>query len=214
MSWQSFLDTESKKDYFKKILEFLNNANAVIYPKKEDMFAAFDLCPFEDMKVVIIGQDPNINENQAHGLAFSVLQGKIPPSLLNIKKELKNEFGYEINDVTNLSCWAKQGVLLLNRVLSVEAKKANSHQNIGWESFSENVIKYINQNKRNVVFILLGNHALQCQKWIDLNKHYVVSAPHPSPLSAYRGFFNSNVFLNTNQYLKKHNLKEINWEIV
>lgn len=214
MDWDTIIKEEHNKPYFKKIDNYLQNLDAVVYPSIKDRYTAFELCSFQNTKVIMIGQDPYINENQAHGLAFSVLEGKIPPSLLNIKKELFYEFGYEINSKTNLTCWAKQGVLLLNRVLTVEAKKANSHKGIGWEIFSENIIRILNEKKENLVFILLGSPAHQCEKWIDLKKHFVIKEVHPSPLSAYRGFFYSNIFLRANEYLKSTNQEEINWEII
>ncbi len=214
MNWKAIIQTEKNKPYFKEIENYLQNTNAVVYPPEKDRYTAFELCSFENTKVVLIGQDPYINEYQAHGLAFSVLEGKIPPSLLNIKKELFNEFGYEVNDKTNLTCWAEQGVLLLNRVLSVEAKKANSHKGIGWEKFSENIIRILSEKKNNLVFILLGSPAQQCEKFIDVSKHLIIKEVHPSPLSAYRGFFNSNIFIKTNEYLKKYHHCEINWEII
>lgn len=214
MNWETLIALEKNKPYFQSLMKKLDQSSATIYPSKEDWFKAFMLTPFSQTKVVLIGQDPYINEKQAHGLSFSVLEGKIPPSLLNIKKELEIEFGFPVNMQTNLTCWAKQGVLLLNRVLTVEAKNANSHRNIGWEKFTQAMIQALNEHRENVVFILLGNQAFEVAKWIDPQKHCVIKAPHPSPLSAYRGFFNSQIFINTNLYLRKHNLKEINWEII
>lgn len=214
MNWETIFAEEKQKPYFQKLLKTLEKKETIIYPKKADWYKAFELCKFEDVKVVLVGQDPYINENQAHGLSFSVLDTKTPPSLLNIKKELQNEFGYPITNNNNLTCWAKQGVLLLNRVLTVDAKKANSHKNLGWEIFTAEVIKKLNSEKTFVVFILLGNNALECKKFIDESKHAILHTAHPSPLSAYRGFFNSNIFKTTNAFLRKQHLKEINWEIV
>lgn len=213
MNWETIIKIEQEKQYYQSLMDKVANSK-IVYPNQEDWFKAFELCPFEKTKVVIIGQDPYINEGEAHGLAFSVLQGKTPPSLLNIKKELNIEYGYAINNQTNLSCWAKQGVLLLNRVLTVEAKKANSHRHYGWEIFTRRIIELLNENKQHIVFILLGNNAFEVEKWIDLTRHCVIKTTHPSPLSAYRGFFNSQIFIRANQYLLQTNQKEINWEIV
>ncbi len=213
MNWDTIIKIEQEKEYYQSLMEKIANSQTV-YPNQEDWFKAFELCPFEKTKVVIIGQDPYINAGEAHGLAFSVLHGKTPPSLLNIKKELNIEYGYTINNQTNLSCWAKQGVLLLNRVLTVEAKKANSHRHFGWEIFTKRIIETLNVHREHIVFILLGNNAFEVAKWIDSSRHYVIKAVHPSPLSAYRGFFNSQIFIKTNQYLLQTNQEEINWEIV
>lgn len=214
MTWEDIFIQEQQKQYFQQLMQELEQRETTIYPPKSNWYTAFNLCAFSDVKVVLIGQDPYINENQAHGLSFSVLNAKTPPSLLNIKKELQMEFGYPITNNNNLSCWAKQGVLLLNRVLTVDAQKANSHKNLGWEIFTKAIIEQVSFHKNHVVFILLGNNALECKKYIDEKKHKIIEAKHPSPLSAYRGFFGSNIFIKTNEYLKQNNLQEINWEII
>lgn len=213
MEWETLIAHEKTKPYYIQLMQHLSLSSQIIYPKKEEWFQAFELCPFHKVKVVFIGQDPYIHENQAHGLAFSVKKGKTPPSLLNIKKELFEEYGYFVNTETNLTCWAKQGVLLLNRVLTVEKGKANSHRNLGWEIFTKQMIMHLNDNRENLVFMLLGNQAFEVEKWIDTSKHCVLKAPHPSPLSAYRGFFGSNIFISANHYLTKFDIENIDWEI-
>ncbi len=210
-SWGEFIITESQKPYFQKLLQFLNTekkAGKTIYPEDKNVFSAFKHTPFSKIKVVIIGQDPYHGENQAHGLSFSVptSQTKIPPSLKNIFKEMKQN----INS-GNLEYLAKQGVFLLNATLTVEAKKAGSHQKKGWEIFTDTVIKKISDEKENIVFLLWGNFAQKKSDLIDQNKHFILKTSHPSPLSAYRGFLGSHCFIDTNKYLEKNNIETINW---
>ena len=208
MTWKEFINKEKEKEYFKKIFSFLENED--YFPKKEDIFTAFDLCEYDDVKVVIFGQDPYHDEGQAHGLAFSVLNNVAPPSLKNIFKEIENDLGKKrINP--NLSDWAKQGVLLLNNTLTVKCHKANSHKKIGWQTFTDNVVKELNKKDNKIVFILWGNNAIAKEKIID-PKHIILKSVHPSPLSAYNGFFGSKVFSKTNQILKGLGYKEIKWE--
>lgn len=210
-NWK-ILDEEFKKDYYIQLNNFLEKEykNKTIYPKKEDIFNAFKYFNFEDLKVVILGQDPYHEEGQAMGLSFSVPNDiKRPPSLNNIFKELENDLNIK-NENNDLTSWAKQGVLLLNTVLTVEQGLANSHKNKGWEIFTDNVIKYIDENKNNVVFILWGNNAREKKKIIKNN--YIIESNHPSPLSACRGFFGSKPFSKTNEYLKSKNINEIIWK--
>jgi uracil-DNA glycosylase len=184
------------------------------YPKNKDIFKALELTSFENIKAVIIGQDPYHGENQANGLAFSVNKDvKIPPSLKNIYKELKDDLGYKIPTHGDLSKWAKQGVLLLNSILTVEPHKPASHRKIGWEEYTDEIIKKINDEKENVVFILWGNYAQEKGKYIDEDKHLVIKSPHPSPFSARKGFFASKPFSRCNIYLKENNIEEVDWEI-
>ena len=184
------------------------------YPKTKNVFKALQLTPFENIKVVILGQDPYHNEGQANGLAFSVPRDiKIPPSLKNIYKELNNDLGIEIPNHGDLSKWSKEGVLLLNSILTVEPHKPASHRNIGWEEYTDQIIKEINSKKKNIVFILWGNYAQDKGKYIDESKHLVIKSPHPSPFSARRGFFNSKPFSKCNTYLKENRIEEIDWRI-
>lgn len=211
--WDEVLQEEMKKDYFKYIREFVTEErnNKTIYPPAEDLFNAFKLTDFKDIKVVILGQDPYHGEKEAMGLSFSVRKGvRTPPSLRNIFKELKDDLGIERTD-TDLSDWAKQGVFLLNTVLTVEKDKANSHKDIGWEIFTDYVIKQINDKLNNVVFILWGRQARDKKRLISNKSHYIIESAHPSPLSAYNGFFGSKPFSKTNDYLKKNNRGEINF---
>lgn len=220
-SWKPFLKQESEKEYFQNLKNFLVseiNAKKKIYPHLKNIFSAFNYTPFENIKVVIIGQDPYHGENQAHGLSFSVPknQKKIPPSLQNIFKEIQEEFPQNTkklleNPNGNLEYLANQGVFLLNATLTVEAKKAGSHQKKGWEIFTDRVIQKISDEKKNVVFLLWGSFAQQKKSLIDKKKHYILEAPHPSPLSAYRGFFGCNHFNKTNIFLKSKNISEIKW---
>lgn len=215
--WLQFLENEFNCDYMKNLDSFLYNeqlSGKEIYPYKSEIFNALRCTAFKDVKVVIVGQDPYHGENQAHGLSFSVKpQVKIPPSLKNIYKELQNEYNISMPMHGYLESWARQGVLLLNAVLTVEASKAGSHQKKGWEQFSDKIIETINLNSKNVVFILWGSHAQKKGKGIDCKKHLVLKGPHPSPLSAYRGFFGCDHFKLANEYLVKNNIKAINWEI-
>lgn len=212
-SWDLILQDEMKKKYFKCIKDFVKEErlNKTIYPPAEDLFNAFKLTEFNSIKVVILGQDPYHGEKEAMGLSFSVRRGvRTPPSLRNIFKELKDDLNVDRTD-TDLSDWAKQGVFLLNTVLTVEKDKANSHKDIGWEIFTDYVIKEINDKLDNVVFILWGRQARDKKKMITNPNHYIIESAHPSPLSAYNGFFGSKPFSKTNNYLKEHNKKEINW---
>ena len=215
-SWKQVLNNEFEKDYFIKLTEFVKNeyATKTIYPPKSQIFSAFDYTSFDDVKVVIIGQDPYHGEGQANGLSFSVADGvKIPPSLRNIYKELKTDLEIEESISGNLEAWAKQGVLLLNATLTVEAANAGSHQNKGWEDFTDAVIKLLSEKKENLVFVLWGSYAQKKGKKINREKHFVIESAHPSPLSVYRGFWDSKPFSKTNEYLKSKNVQEIDWKI-
>ena len=215
-SWKTVLVDEFTKSYFTELrnkvrIEYKSN---VIYPHPTKIFNAFSLTPFNKVKVVVIGQDPYHGENQAHGLSFSVENGvKIPPSLNNIFKELKSDLKINLPKSGNLSSWAEQGVLMLNSVLTVRSGVANSHKNIGWEIFTENVINIISSQLSNIVFILWGKQAQEKIKIIDTKKHLILKSAHPSPLSAYNGFFGCKHFSKCNSYLKKNNKKEIDWSI-
>ena len=215
-SWKGVLKNEFEKDYFIKLTEFVKNeyATKIIYPPQSQIFSAFDYTSFHDVKVVIIGQDPYHGEGQANGLSFSVANYvKIPPSLRNIYKELKTDLGIEESVSGNLESWAKQGILLLNATLTVEASNAGSHQKKGWEEFTDAVIKLLSEEKQNIVFILWGSYAQKKGAKIDRTKHLVIETAHPSPLGAYRGFWESKPFSKTNEYLKSKNIQEINWKI-
>lgn len=215
-SWKEVLMNEFEKDYFKKLTEFVQNEynTKTIYPPQSEIFSAFDFTPFENVKVVILGQDPYHGEGQANGLSFSVADGiKLPPSLRNIYKELKDDVGIEISTSGNLESWARQGVLLLNATLTVEATKAGSHQKKGWETFTDAVIQTLSDKKENIVFILWGAYAQKKGAKIDRSKHLVIETAHPSPLGAYRGFWGSKPFSTTNQFLKSKNITEIDWQI-
>jgi uracil-DNA glycosylase len=213
-SWKEILQDEFKKSYFQRLNDFLihERANYTIYPLENNIFNAFNLTPFGNIKVVILGQDPYHGYNQSHGLAFSVNESiKHPPSLINIFKELHTDIGCNIPISGNLSPWAAQGVFLLNTVLSVRESNPNSHKEIGWELFTDCIIKKISDKRDNIVFILWGKPAQEKIKLIDQNKHLIISSPHPSPLSSYRGFFGSKPFSKTNIYLSEHSIDEINW---
>ena len=213
-SWKKVLAEEFNKDYFKRLIEFVKSEYKTqrIYPPGKLIFNAFDSCPFDQVKVVILGQDPYHGPGQAHGLCFSVNDGiQFPPSLRNIFKELNGDIGKEIPGSGNLISWAKQGVLLLNATLTVRAGQAGSHQKRGWEEFTDAVISTISSKKENVVFILWGNYAISKRKLIDESKHFLHTSVHPSPLSASRGFFGTKPFSKTNEYLESHGLQQINW---
>jgi len=213
-SWKDALFCEFEKPYFKELTEFVKSEylSTTVYPPPKFVFNAFELTPFDNVEVVILGQDPYHGEGQAHGLCFSVPEKiKIPPSLKNIYKEIVSDIGGTIPDHGNLEHWAKSGVLLLNATLTVRANTAGSHQNKGWETFTDSVIKTISDKKENVVFILWGNYARNKKTLIDNKKHLILEAPHPSPFSAYTGFFGCKHFSKTNEYLKKHGKKEIKW---
>lgn len=214
-SWEDILKEEFEKDYFKKLQEFVAEEyqTKVIYPEFDHIFSALMETPYEKVKVVILGQDPYHEKGQAHGLAFSVMEGtKLPPSLKNIFKELKDDLNLEIPSSGCLLPWAKQGVLLLNTVLTVREGKANSHKGKGWEGFTDHVIEKLSERKEPVVFILWGNSAISKAKLIKGN-HELISSVHPSPLSAHRGFFGSKPFSRTNAILRGLGQEEIDWEI-
>jgi uracil-DNA glycosylase len=213
-SWKQWLQPEFEKDYFKELTRFVREeyASQKVYPPAKEIFNAFDSCSFEETKVVIIGQDPYHGEGQANGLCFSVSEGiKPPPSLVNIFKEIHQDIGNPIPTSGNLQRWAKQGVLLLNATLTVRAASPGSHQDKGWELFTDEVIKIISQQKQNVVFILWGAYAQKKGLVIDRAKHFVLMSPHPSPFSAHSGFFGSKPFSRANEYLKGKGLREIEW---
>lgn len=213
-SWETALESEFNKPYFTKLTHSVKSAykDRLVFPIPPHIFRAFYLCPFDNVKVVILGQDPYHRQGQAHGLAFSVPDDvKIPPSLKNIYKEIKTDLGNEIPETGNLERWAKQGVLLLNATLTVENGQPGSHQKLGWEIFTDAVIKTISDRKENVVFLLWGKYAEAKTELIDETKHLILKAPHPSPFSAHTGFFGCKHFSKTNQYLKDHMLPEIEW---
>lgn len=213
-SWKRALADEWQKEYFVRLTDFVRQeyATTQVFPPGKEIFAAFDATPFDDVKVVIIGQDPYHDVNQANGLCFSVRDGvPFPPSLLNIFKEIENDLGKPIPASGDLSRWAKQGVLLLNSTLTVRAHNAGSHQNRGWEQFTDEVILCLAEQKENIVFILWGSYAIKKGAFINRMKHLVLTSPHPSPLSAYRGFFGNKHFSTTNEYLKKHGKTPIEW---
>ena len=213
-SWKTVLADEFEKPYFSALTDFVRNEykTHTIYPPAKLIFNAFDQCSFDKLKVVILGQDPYHGPGQAHGLCFSVNDGvEFPPSLRNIFKELQNDVGKEIPRSGNLTGWAKQGVLLLNATLTVRANQAGSHQNKGWEEFTDAAIHIINEQKQHVVFILWGNYAISKAKFIDQNKHLVLSSVHPSPLSAARGFFGNHHFSQANEFLQQHGLEPVRW---
>ena len=213
-SWKKVLSEEFEKSYFKDLMDFVKEeyVNKTIYPKSKDIFRAFELCPFKEVKVVIIGQDPYHDTDQANGLCFAVHDElKIPPSLKNIYKEIQSDLGIKPNESGDLSRWAKQGVLLLNSTLTVRAHTPGSHQKKGWEEFTDAVIKKISNEKEHIFFMLWGNYAKQKGRVIDRTKHLVLESAHPSPFSAYNGFFGCKHFSKTNEYLKKYNKKEISW---
>jgi uracil-DNA glycosylase len=213
-SWKNILENELEKIYFKDLTDFikLEYDNGLCFPEKEVIFAAFDFCSLEDLKVVIIGQDPYHDHNQANGLCFSVKDGiKHPPSLKNIFKEIAADLGQEIPQSGNLEKWAKQGVLLLNTTLTVGAHEAGSHQNKGWERFTDTLIAKISEEKENVVFLLWGKFAESKTALIDTKKHLIFTAPHPSPLGAWRGWFGSKHFSKTNEVLQNWGKTTIKW---
>ncbi|MFD2629609.1 uracil-DNA glycosylase [Oceanobacillus kapialis] len=214
--WAPLLEDEFKKEYYQELRAFLKDeyAKYIVYPEMENIFNALHLTPFEKVKVVILGQDPYHGPNQAHGLSFSVKpEVSIPPSLRNIFKELKNDLDVPIPNHGYLVDWAEQGVLLLNNVLTVRKGEAHSHKGMGWERFTNRVIELLNDKKTPVVYLLWGSAAQKKETLIDTNKHYVIKGPHPSPLSAYRGFFGSKPFSRTNELLERHGLTGIDWSI-
>lgn len=215
MTWDELIQSELKKPYFSDLVDFLKaeDQKKTILPIKENRLKALRLTPYDGVKVVIIGQDPYHNYNQAHGLAFSVESGALPPSLKNIYKELVDDMHVSYPKTGNLSSWAKQGVLLLNTVLTVEVHQPLSHQNHGWEIFTLEVVKKVNEKTEPVVFILWGSHAQKFIPYIDAKKHLIIKSVHPSPLSASRGFFGSKPFSKTNQFLIEHGIKPIDWNL-
>ena len=214
--WDSILNEEYNKEYFKNLIDFIKQEykNKTIYPKQNEVFNAFRYTDFDDVKVVILGQDPYHGPNQAEGLSFSVSNEVLkPPSLKNIFKELESDLGIPFPKDNSLKPWAKQGVLLLNAVLTVEEHKPTSHKDKGWEIFTDNVIKTLNKREKPVVFILWGAYARAKKEYITNPKHYIIESAHPSPFSARNGFFGSKPFSKTNEFLKKNNIKEIDWRV-
>lgn len=209
MEWDLFIKQEQDKDYFKNIKNILQNKDSY-YPKYEDIYNAFKLTKYNDIKVVIIGQDPYHEENQAHGLAFSVLNNKAPKSLQNIFKELYSDLNIKRTN-TNLSDWAKQGVFLINSTLTVKKHEANSHKNIGWQTFTDNVIKEIEKNDNIIVYILLGTFAQSKKALISNKNHYIIETSHPSFFSCNKGFFGSKIFSRCNKILTNNNIDPIIW---
>lgn len=218
-NWSSFLNHELSQTYMQQALEYIENKRGegtAVYPPKSQVFSAFDATPLSDIKVVILGQDPYHGEGQAHGLCFSVLPEvkKLPPSLKNIYKELVTDInGFTTPEHGYLQGWAEQGVFLLNTVLTVEQGQAHSHKHLGWEQFTDNVIAHINEHCQGVVFILWGAHAQKKGKSIDRQRHHVLAGPHPSPLSAHRGFFGCQHFSKTNELLIGQGAQPINWQV-
>ena len=213
-SWKTELNDEFDKDYFVRLTEFVRNEYKTkqTFPPASLIFNAFDQCPVDKVKVVILGQDPYHGDGQAHGLCFSVNDGvAFPPSLLNIFKEIERDLGKSTPSSGNLTRWAQQGVLLLNATLTVQAHYAGSHQGKGWETFTDAVIHKLAVKKEHLVFMLWGSYAQNKGSFIDSNRHLVLKSVHPSPLSAYRGFIGNNHFSQTNQYLKQHGESEIEW---
>jgi|SRR5690554_111227 len=213
-SWIEQLKEEFDKPYFQRLTDFVRNeyATKTVYPPAKLIFNAFDSCPFDDVKVIIVGQDPYHEPGQAHGLCFSVNDGiKIPPSLVNIYKEIRDDLGKEIPISGNLERWAKQGVLLLNATLTVRAHIAGSHQNKGWEEFTDTVIRCLSEEREHLVFILWGAYAQRKGASIDTSRHLVLKSPHPSPLSAHRGFFGNKHFSTANKYLIAKGKQTIDW---
>ena len=213
-SWKKELQDEWSKDYFVRLTNFVRNEYSTkqIFPPGRQIFAAFNATPFNEVKVVILGQDPYHDVGQANGLCFSVNDGiQFPPSLRNIFQEIHNDIGSPIPQSGDLTRWAKQGVLLLNATLTVEAHKAASHQRQGWEQFTDEVISHLSNHRQNLVFILWGSYAISKRSLIDPNKHLILTSVHPSPLSAYRGFFGNKHFSKANNYLVEHGKTPITW---
>ena len=213
-SWQQRLQSEFDKPYFENLTAFVRHeyATKTVYPPGSQIFAAFDACPFDQVKVVILGQDPYHEPRQEHGLCFSVNDHiPFPPSLQNIFKEIESDLGIPVPRSGNLTRWAQQGVLLLNATLTVEAHRAASHQGRGWETFTDAVIHKLAEEREHLVFILWGSYAQRKGDFIDRSRHLVLQSPHPSPLSAHRGFFGNHHFSQTNQYLEAHGIEPIRW---
>lgn len=214
MKWEYILKDEYNKEYFLNLKKFLEQeyGKYTVFPKKSDIFKSLKLTEYEDTRVVILGQDPYHDDNQANGLAFSVNDGiKLPPSLVNIYKEIESEYQCKVNRRGNLEYLARQGVLLLNTVLTVRAHNANSHKDMGWEIFTDKIIEKLNEREDPVIFVLWGNNAIKKEKLINKERHYVLTAAHPSPLSVYRGFFGCNHFKKINEILRYLNKEEIKW---
>lgn len=215
--WREAIGDEFEKDYMQSLREFLiqrKQQGAVIYPPTQQWFSALNSTPFEDVRVVILGQDPYHGAGQAHGLCFSVTPGiKVPPSLVNIYKEIKSDLGIDQPDHGCLISWAQQGVLLLNATLTVEDASAGAHQGKGWEQFTDQIIKTINQQRQAVVFMLWGSYAQKKSAMIDSSRHLILKSVHPSPLSAYRGFFGCGHFSAANRYLEQQGLEPIDWQL-
>ena len=215
-SWLKYIEAEFDKEYMRNVKSIILNSKEsgkIIYPKNNEIFNAINLTEFEKTKVIILGQDPYHGPEQAHGLSFSVRNGiKPPPSLLNIFKEIELDLSIKVNkEDGNLTRWAKQGVLLLNSLLTVEKGNPLSHKDIGWETLTDKIIEVLSQNKKNLVFILWGSHARSKKSLISKNENLIIESPHPSPLSAHRGFIGSKPFSRTNDYLIKNNMNPINW---
>lgn len=215
MTWKDIIENEQQKPYYEKLKEEIDKRyeNSIVFPEKQNIFKAFSLTKLENLKVVILGQDPYHGFGQAQGLAFSTPANiKNPPSMQNILKEIQSDLGKKsICEDGDLTPWAKQGVLLLNTILTVEESKPKSHHNLGWEVFTDNIIKYISDNCKDTIFILWGSPAISKTKLIDRKKHHILTAPHPSPLSSYRGFFGCKHFSKTNDILKSLNKEAIIW---
>ena len=215
--WNKPLSLLFADDKYKQIRKFLIEEynTHVIYPDMYDLYNCFKFTPFKDLRVVLLGQDPYHNVGQAHGLCFSVQDGiPFPPSLVNIFKELKSDLGFDTPKSGNLTKWANEGVLLMNTSLTVREHQANSHSKCGWAWFTDSVIKIISEQKEHVVFILWGGNARSKKTLIDQKKHFIIESAHPSPLSAYNGFFGSKPFSKTNEYLKEHGLSPVDWNLV
>ncbi len=214
-SWKDALNAEFEKDYFKKLTDFVRNeylSGKTIYPEAKNIFNAFNLCPLDKVKVVIIGQDPYHEPHQAHGLCFSVESGtEFPPSLINIYKEIESDIGHKSITKGDLSSWARQGVLLLNSTLTVRAHVAASHSGMGWETFTDSVIKTVAQNRKHVVYMLWGSFAQKKAEFVNEQENLILKSAHPSPLSAYRGFFGNHHFSRANEYLIANGMSPIEW---
>lgn len=216
MTWRDVLHCETETEYFKNLIKKVDEEykKYTVYPPHKDIFRAFKITKYEDIKVVIIGQDPYHEKGQANGLAFSVNRGvKLPPSLRNIYREIENEYGCEMSKDGDLTSWAMQGVLLLNATLTVRDGLANSNKNIGWQKFTDKVIEKINENNNPIVFLLWGRFAQEKTKYITNKNHFILTAPHPSPLSVHRGFFGCGHFKKANEILKSFGITEIDWKI-